>query len=118
MCSYDRHVYFFDVRGEAPKLLVMSNFEDPFNVMSSSVVMTLETNRDKLNAVLDLIPKVGLAMNRHVLSCASHPLQIRPSPLCSSSAMGAAVKSSGEALAAAVLPANTSHSSFAILPQA
>jgi hypothetical protein len=28
-------------------------------------VMTLETNRDKLNAVLDLIPKVGLAMNRH-----------------------------------------------------
>ena len=64
MYSYDRHVYFFDVRGEAPKLLVMSNFEDPFNVMSSSVVMTLETNRDKLNAVLDLIPKVGHAMNR------------------------------------------------------
>ena len=61
---YDRHVYFFDVRGEAPKLLVMSNFEEPFNVMSSSVVMTLETNRDKLNAVLDLIPKVGHAMNR------------------------------------------------------
>jgi hypothetical protein len=55
---YDRHVYFFDVRGEAPKMLVMSNFEEPFNVMSSSVVMTLETNRDKLNAVLDLIPKV------------------------------------------------------------
>jgi hypothetical protein len=30
--------------------------------------------------------------------------QVRPSPLCSSSAMGAAVKSSGEALAAAVPP--------------
>lgn len=59
-CRYDRHVYFFDVRGESPKMLVMSNFEEPFNVMSSSVVMTLETNRDKLNAVLDLIPKVGL----------------------------------------------------------
>jgi len=83
IAMYDRHVYFFDVRGEAPKLLVMSNFEEPFNVMSSSVVMTLETNRDKLNAVLDLIPKV------------------RPNPLCSSAAMGAAVKSSGEALAAA-----------------
>jgi hypothetical protein len=64
---YDRHVYFFDVRGEAPKLLVMSNFEEAFNVMSSSVVMTLETNRDKLNAVLDLIPKVGIRLCSRIL---------------------------------------------------
>ena len=85
-------MYFFDVRGEAPKLLVhaqrvshvtrhtshvsqvMSNFEEPFNVMSSSVVMPLYDNRDKLNGVLDLIPRV------------------RPNPLSGSSAMGAAVQ--------------------------
>jgi protein transport protein SEC24 len=83
IAMYDRHVYFFDVRGEQPKLLVMSNSEEPFNVMSSSVVMELEHNRDKLNGVLDLIPRV------------------RPNPLSSASAMGAAVQSSGEALAAA-----------------
>jgi hypothetical protein len=63
----------------------MSNFEEPFNVMSSSVVMTLETNRDKLNAVLDLIPKVHRALHppraapRHV-SRRSAPTRSAPPP--------------------------------------